>query len=88
MKWKLTGILLAGLSIVTLVGCRSKIPYNPGPNEQGNKTELKINFAAGNALKKRVWAGVKRSFISAAKGRKARRKQTSSTLCKRTAKNS
>lgn len=51
MKWKLTGILLAGLSIVTLVGCRSKIPYNPGPNEQGNKTELKINFAAGNALK-------------------------------------
>lgn len=51
MKRKVTGAILACLSFLTLAGCRSKIPVNPDTGQTGNKTELRINFATGNALK-------------------------------------
>lgn len=51
MKRKITGAILAGLSVLTLAGCRSKIPVDPDPGQTGSKTELRINFATGNALK-------------------------------------
>lgn len=51
MKRKITGAILAGLSVLTLAGCRSKIPVDPDSGQTGSKTELRINFATGNALK-------------------------------------
>lgn len=51
MKRKITGTILAGLSVLTLAGCRSKIPVDPDSGQTGSKTELRINFATGNALK-------------------------------------
>lgn len=51
IKRKITGAILAGLSVLTLAGCRSKIPVDPDSGQTGSKTELRINFATGNALK-------------------------------------
>ncbi|MDE5715700.1 MAG: hypothetical protein K2I42_06155 [Anaeroplasmataceae bacterium] len=52
MKRKFLGIGLGILAIFSLASCRKNIPVGPdGPNNDKNKTELKINFATGNALK-------------------------------------
>lgn len=52
MNKKILGIVLAFLALFSLSGCRKNIPVGPdGPNTDSNKTELKINFATGNALK-------------------------------------
>lgn len=52
MKKKILGFGLCLLTLVGLASCRRNIPVDPNlPPDDTTKTELKINFATGNALK-------------------------------------
>ncbi len=51
MKKKLWGLAVGILGIAVLSSCRPNIPVDPGQNTDKTKTELRINFATGNALK-------------------------------------
>ncbi len=51
MYKKILGVCLAGIALFTFSGCRKNIPVDPNLPDDTSKTELKINFATGNALK-------------------------------------
>ncbi len=51
MKKKILSLILGVVAVAFISGCRPKIPVNPGTNPSSHKTELRINFATGNALK-------------------------------------
>lgn len=51
MRKKGFALLVIFFILLVLVSCRSKVPIQPNGPNTGSKTELKINFATGNALK-------------------------------------